>query len=63
LNIKINEDKTQAIYFPQGRRPPAMNLILNGQNTPFVDYINYLGAIYDTKITWGIHITIEAKAF
>jgi hypothetical protein len=63
-NIRINEDKTQAIYFSRGNRPPETSLTLNGRNIPFVDCIKYLGAIFDRKITWRIHIeAIEAKAF
>jgi hypothetical protein len=47
-NIKINEDKTQAIYFSHRIRPPESLLTLNEQN----------------KITWRSHIEmIEAKAF
>jgi hypothetical protein len=35
-NIKINEDKTQGIYFARSRRPPEFHLTLNGRNIPFV---------------------------
>jgi hypothetical protein len=34
-NIKINEGKTQAIYFSRRRRLPEDNLQLNGRNIPF----------------------------
>jgi hypothetical protein len=50
-NIKINEDKTQGIYFSRSRRPTVSHLTLNGRNIPFVN-------------TWRCHIEmIEAKAF
>jgi hypothetical protein len=61
-NIKINEDKTQAIYFSQQRRPPDSTL--NGRNIPFVNSVKYLGVIFDKRMTWRLHVeTIEAKAF
>jgi hypothetical protein len=63
-NIRINEDKTQAIYFSRGNKPPETSLTLNGRNIPFVNNIKYLGVIFDRKITWRLHIeAIEAKAF
>jgi hypothetical protein len=37
-NIRINEDKTQAIYFSHRLRPPEAYLTLNGRNIPFVNY-------------------------
>jgi hypothetical protein len=64
LNIKINEEKTQAIYFPHQRRPPESLLTLNGRSIPFVNSVKYLGVIFDKRMTWRLHIgTIEAKAF
>jgi hypothetical protein len=63
-NIKINEDKTQGVYFSRSRRPPESYLTLNGINIPFVNNAKYLGVIFDKKITWRLHIAmIEAKAF
>jgi hypothetical protein len=63
-NIKINEDKTQAIYFSRRRGQVEAHFALNGRNIPFVNYVKYLGVIFDRKITWRLHIeTIEAKAF
>jgi hypothetical protein len=38
-NIKINEDKTQGIYFSRSRRPPESHLTLNGQNITFVNSV------------------------
>jgi hypothetical protein len=63
-NVKINEDKTQAIYFSHQRRPPDSLLTLNGRNIPFVNSVKYLGVIFDKKMTWRLYIeTIEGKAF
>jgi hypothetical protein len=63
-NIRINEDKTQAIYFSHKSRPPESFLTINGQNIQFVNNVKYLGVIFDRKITWVLRIkTIETKAF
>jgi hypothetical protein len=63
-NIKINEDKTQAIYFSHRRRQLEPLLTLNGRNIPFVNSVKYLGVILDKRITWRLHKEmIEAKAF
>jgi hypothetical protein len=55
-NIKINEDKTQAIYFSHQRRPPYSLLTLNGRNIPFVNSVKYLGVTFDKRLTWRLHI-------
>jgi hypothetical protein len=63
-NIKINEDKTQGIYFSSSRRPPESHLTLNGRNIPFVNTIKYLGVVLDKKVAWILHVEIiEAEAF
>jgi hypothetical protein len=63
-NIKINEDKTQAIYFSHRFRPPEAHLALSVRNIPFVNYVKYLGVIFDKRITWRLHKEIiVAKAF
>jgi hypothetical protein len=51
-NIKINEDKTRAIYFSHQRAPPESLLTLNGRTIPFVNSVKYLGVIFDKRITW-----------
>jgi hypothetical protein len=38
-NIKMNEDKTQGIYFSHSRRPPVSRLTLNGKDIPFINSI------------------------
>jgi retron-type reverse transcriptase len=49
-NIKINEDKTQAIYFSHRRRQPEPLLTLNRRIIPFVNNVKYLGVIFDKRI-------------
>jgi hypothetical protein len=49
-NIKISDDKTQMIYFCPRIRLPESFLTLNGQNIRFVNYVKYLGVIFDRKI-------------
>jgi hypothetical protein len=63
-NIKINEEKTRAVYFTHQKRPPDSPLTLNGRNIPFVNSVKYLVVIFDKRMTWRLHIEmIEAKAF
>jgi hypothetical protein len=63
-NIKINEEKTHAIYFSHRRRSPKSRLKLHGRNIPFVNNVKYLGVIFEKRITWRLNIEmIEAKAF
>jgi hypothetical protein len=63
-NIKINEDKTRAIYFTRRNRPSDSVLTLNGRNIPFVNNVKYVGVLFDKRMTWRLHIQIiEAKAF
>jgi hypothetical protein len=63
-NIEINEEKTRGIYFSRSRRTPESHFTLNGTNIPFVNNVKYLGVIFDSKITWRLHIEmIEANAF
>jgi hypothetical protein len=63
-NIKINEDKTRAIYFTRRNRPSDSLLTLNGWNIPLVNSVKYLGVLFDKRVTWRLHIQmIEAKAF
>jgi hypothetical protein len=60
-NIKINEDKTQAIYFSHRLQPPEAHLTLNGRN---INHVKYPSVIFDKRITWRPHIEIiEATAF
>jgi hypothetical protein len=54
-NIKINEDKTRAIYFTHRNRPPD-SLKLNEWNIPFLNSVKYLGVIFGKRMTWRLHI-------
>jgi hypothetical protein len=63
-NLKINEDKTRAIYFSHRMKPPESPLTLNKRDIPFVNSIKYLSVVFDNKITWRPHTEMmEAKAF
>ena len=42
-NVKIKEDKTQAIYFSHGNRPVESHLALKERNILFVSNVKYLG--------------------
>jgi hypothetical protein len=59
-NMKINEGKTQAIYFSKRGRMHGDDLQLNGQNIPFVNCVKYLGVIFDRRMTWRLHIEKSA---
>jgi hypothetical protein len=62
-NIKINEENTRGTYFSRNRRPPELHLTLNGITIPFANSAKYLGVIFDSKVTWRLHIEIiEAKS-
>jgi hypothetical protein len=56
-NIKINEDKTQAMYFFDRLRPPQAHITLKGWNIHCISHIKYLGLIFD-KITMRLHTRI-----
>jgi hypothetical protein len=60
-NIKINEDKTQAIYFSHIRvlRPPEALLTLNGQNISFTTHVKYFGVVFDKRITGRLHLEMS----
>jgi hypothetical protein len=55
-NIKINEDKAQAVYFFHRLRPSEVHLTLNDWETPLVNHVKYLGVIFDKRIAWRLHI-------
>jgi hypothetical protein len=62
-NIKINEDKTQAIYFSHRRTPVEAFLTLKGRQIPFANHVKYLDVIFDKKISWNIYTkTITTNA-
>lgn len=62
--IKLNSDKTQAIFFSRKRKPcylPNSNLTLSGATINWSDNVKYLGIYLDKKLTFNTHIsnTIE----
>jgi hypothetical protein len=54
-NIKINEGKSQAIFFSRRITVPDDELQLNEGDVRFVNNLTYLGVTFD-KRTWGHHI-------
>jgi hypothetical protein len=48
--MKINENKTQAVYFSHRLRLPEAHLTLNEWHIPFVNHVKYLGVIFDERI-------------
>jgi hypothetical protein len=62
-NIKINEEKTRAIYFSGRCKVLEDVLQLNGQNIPSVNNVKYPDVILDRRMTWRLHIErTKAKA-
>jgi hypothetical protein len=55
-NIKINDDKTQAVSFSERLRRVEAHIMLKGRAITFVDTVKYLGVTFDRKITWKTHI-------
>jgi hypothetical protein len=55
-NIKINEDKTGAVYFSKRLKRVEAYLTLKGRAITFVNDIKYLGVTFDRKVTWSNHI-------
>lgn len=56
--IKLNESKTQAIFFTRRRTMkmlPRRNLVLNNNEIEWQDDIKYLGMILDKKLTFKKH--------
>jgi hypothetical protein len=56
--MKINEDKTQVMYFSRRLRPADVHLTLNGQNISFVSQVKYLGVISDKMTAWRLHVEV-----
>jgi hypothetical protein len=56
--IKINDNKTEAIFFKTRRHLPQTDIIdSNGTDIPWKDQVKYLGLNLDTRLRWGPHIT------
>jgi hypothetical protein len=61
-NVKINEDKTQAIYFSHTIRPTDAHLTLSDWNIS-TNHVKFLGVLCNERITWRLQIEmIEAGA-
>jgi hypothetical protein len=58
-NIKINEDKTRAVYFSKKLRRVEAYLTLRGRTITFVNDVKYLGVTFDRRITWRTHIDLN----
>lgn len=64
--IKINAEKTQAVFFPfdqKRRRQPTQNLLMSNNEIKFDKQLKYLGVILDSKLNFGAHVaSIKTKA-
>jgi hypothetical protein len=58
-NIKINEDKTRAVYFSKRLRRVEAYLTLKGQNIKFINDAKYLDVTLDRRMTWKTHIDLS----
>ncbi|MGL4388073.1 MAG: RNA-directed DNA polymerase, partial [Brevinema sp.] len=60
--IKINNDKTDAIFFSVRKRRPVLNLKDNeGNSIEWKKQIKYLGVILDSRLRWAPHIAEVRK--
>jgi hypothetical protein len=57
-NIKINEDKTRAVYFSKRLKRVETYLSLNSRAITFVNDVKYLGVTFDRRMTWRTHIDL-----
>lgn len=58
--IKLNAEKTQAIFFTRKRSPcflPANQLLVNGYSIAWKPSVKYLGVHLDSKLTFKEHTT------
>ena len=57
--IKINAEKSQAIFFTRKIIPsnlPNSNLFINGTDIPWSNNVRYLGVFLDRTLTFNVHI-------
>lgn len=63
--IKVNADKSQAIFFTRKistRHLPNTNLVMNGIDIPWNQHVKYLGVLLDRRLTFREHInSIKVK--
>jgi hypothetical protein len=57
-NIKINTDKTRAVYFSRRLGRVESCLTLKGRAITFVNEVKYLGVTFDRRIAWKTHIDL-----
>jgi hypothetical protein len=56
--IKINEDKTQAIYFTRcTKNVPTSKLKINNVEVAWTNEVKYLGVYLDKRLTFASHLT------
>lgn len=58
--IKLNSNKTQAIYFSRKRKScylPCNKLKISGNDIPWLEKVKYLGIHLDKKLTFSFHIS------
>jgi hypothetical protein len=54
----------QRLHFDNRKHPLRLILTFNGRNIHFLNHVKSLGAIFDKRITWRLHIEmIEGKVF
>jgi hypothetical protein len=54
--IRINEDKSRAVYFSKRLKRVEAYLTLKGRAITFVNDVKYLGVTFDRIVTWSNHI-------
>lgn len=64
--IKINGEKTQAVFFTRKRKScfyPTNQLKINGTCIPWSDNVKYLGVYMDRKLIFDLHIKRQIEKF
>lgn len=64
--IKINEEKTQAVFFTRKRKAcfyPTTQLKINGTSIPWNDSVKYLGVHMDRKLIFELHVKRQIEKF
>lgn len=64
--IKVNDDKTQAVFFTRKRNfrfYPSNHLTINGTSIPWSDNLKYLGVYLDKKLIYDLHIARQIQKY